>query len=831
MPLSRKRKIIIEIFIGACICIALCVGIGMGVALAQMKNIDVRADLQEYEMALPTQVLDRNGLLITEIFAEEKRDIVPIDELPKHLIYALISREDKNFYKHKGLDIFQVFRAAFNIVTGRYFSGFSTLTMQVAGAHYADRTKITIQRKLKEIWYAFLLEKSLTKDEILEIYINEVYFGHNTYGVEAASQFYFGHSARDITLAESAILVIQLASPALYSPINHPERARERQKDVLDYMVELGYADREEADISFQNYWRNYDYSRSNIASAYYDNDSKAPYFSEYVRLQLNDMLYGAVDINRDGYIVHTTLDLRYQEIAQKYMDEGYRDINTQYRSIANERLEIVDSEYVPIIDMLALAFNLEEIKVAGAKKRAEAMDYFYQTLNPSLDVLSDLFGIDELAMMSSFAYKQEKQKTKRTTVEGALITIENNTGHILAMVGGSDFETKQYNRAVDAKVQPGSSFKPLYYSAAISSRKFTTATRLYDGPIVFYDEDGNVYEPLNYLGDWQGSVLLRYALATSMNVPSLQVLEGVGFDAAIDRASRMLGMTEFRNNEILFPHGYPLGLGVTALAPINMARAFAVFPSQGREVEPIAIITVEDREGNIILEPEKDRIREAQREDNSQIMTPQVAYIMTDILQSTVEYGTLANRRRFVGGFDGMPMAGKTGTTQNWGDAWTVGFSPYMTTAVWFGFDTPGMSLGRYLTGATAAGPIWAQYMKEVHANLPRKDFPEPDTGLIRVRVCAVSGLLPTNDCNEGTIEEVFLTGTEPKRACNIHRFEKERDQQLLRKLEDNLLIEDIPTREYDLDLDLDFDFEDEKTHPDTEVRGAEEDYNPLLD
>ncbi|MBN2048849.1 MAG: PBP1A family penicillin-binding protein [Spirochaetales bacterium] len=829
MPLSRKRKIILEVLLGLCIFFALAIGTGAGFALASMKNTDVRGYLRDYDMALPTQILDRNGLLITELFSDEKRDIVPITELPRHLIYALISREDETFFEHHGFSVRGILRAFWNNLRGTYSSGGSSLTQQVAGWYFADRSEISIKRKLKELWYAFLVEKSLTKNEILEIYLNEMYFGHNTNGVEAASQFYFGHSARDITLAESAILVIQLASPAMYSPINHPERARERQLDVLKQMVELNYATQEEADLSFEQYWTNYDYSRSNIASAYFDNQSKAPYFSEYVRLQLNDMLYGAVDINRDGYVVHTTLDLRYQEIAQKVMDQGYRDINLRYRNIANERLDIVDQDYVPIIDLLSLMFDLEDIRVAGAKQRSEAMNYFYTTLNPTLDVLSNLFGLQDVSMLNGFAYEQQKQQTTRTTVEGALITLDNNTGHILAMVGGSDFETKQYNRAVSALVQPGSSFKPLYYSVAISSKKFTPASRLYDGPIAFYDGEGNVYEPMNFLGDWQGSVLLRYALATSMNVPSLQVLEGVGFDAAIDRASRMLGMTDQRNDEVLFPHGYPLGLGVTALAPINMARAFAVFPNQGRMVEPLAIVTVEDRSGNIVLEPDKERARQAQRTADAQIMSPQVAYIMTDLLQSTVAYGTLANRRREVGGFDDMPMAGKTGTTQNWGDAWTVGFSPYMTTAIWFGFDTPGMSLGRYLTGATAAGPVWAKYMKEVHENLPRIDFPVPDTGLVKVRVCAKSGLLPTNECNDGTLEEIFLTGTEPRRPCNIHKFENARNEELLKKLQENLLIEDIPVREFQLDMDLNLDFSGSDT--DTDSDPLDEGYNPLLD
>ncbi len=840
MVSDKKKRRRIELILALCIVLSVVIGVVLGKTLSEIKNIDIRADLQNYEPALPTQILDRNGDLITELFSDEKREIVPIEKLPKHLIYALISREDSDFFTHHGLSFRQFFRSLYNIVAGNYFSGFSTLTMQVAGAHYTDRTEISITRKIKDVWYAFQIEKALTKNEILEIYMNEVYFGHGTYGVESASQFYFGHSAKDITLAESAILVIQLASPAAYSPINHPDVARARQIDVLNSMVEKGYCTREDADASFAEYWDNYDYSRSNIASAYIGNDSRAPYFSEYVRLQLNDMLYGAVDVNKDGYVVHTTLDLGIQDAAQRIMDKAYRELNIEYRKYSDNRYEIVNDQYIDLVDLLSLTFNIEDIRVTGSKQKSAATNTYFKEINPTLNVLSSVFGFNALQQATVAGFKMEKKMNEKDTVEGALITLENNTGRILSMIGGSDFETKQFNRAIDASVQPGSSIKPLYYSAAITSRKFTPATRLYDGPVVFYDESGNPYEPLNYLGTWEGSVLLRYALANSMNVPSIQVLEGIGFETAIDRISRMTGLSDKRNDVTLFPRGFTLGLGVTALAPINMARAFAVFPNQGKEVVPISIISVEDRQGNIILEPEKERLREKQKnKSEDQIMSPQTAYIMTDMLQSTVEYGTLANRRRQVGGFDGMPMAGKTGTPQNWTAAWTVGFSPYYTTAVWFGFDVMGNSLGRYLTGATAAGPYWAMYMKEIHKDLEPKEFPKPESGLIRVKVCRISGLLPTNDCDDGTLDEIFLVGTEPQRTCDIHKFEKQRDEELLQRLQNNLLIEDVPLGSYNLpELDLpDFmldDSGDSDSHGNNNSGDSGtggDDYNPFLD
>jgi len=837
MPMFQtgKRRILVGILIGLTFLSSIIFGLGIGLFLSGSHNTDVRGDLSSYKPALPTQILDRYGELITEIFSDEKRDIVPIDELPKNLLYALTSREDSTFYTHKGIDPVRILGAAFNIITGRYFSGASTLTMQVAGWHYADRKDISIKRKLKEVWYAFQFERDLSKNEILEIYLNQMYFGHNAYGVESASQFYFGHSARDLTVAESAILVVQLASPAFYSPINHPERARDRQINVLDQMINLGYVSQNEADLSFQQYWDSYNYTRSNISSAYFDNNSKAPYFSEYVRIQLNDMLYGAVDINKDGYVVHTTLDLGYQAVADEIMEKAFHSINERYKTKSDSRLGIVDKTYVPIVDMLSLLFNLEDIQVAGSKQKKAARNEFYKNLSPTLELMSLMFGIDDVNELTQYAAVKNQLSAKKTTVEGALITIDDHNGHILSMVGGSDFETKKYNRAVDAKVQPGSSFKPLYYSAAIGSGKFTTATRLYDGPIVFFDDAGNKYTPTNYLGEWEGSVLLRHALATSMNVPSLQVLDGLGFEPAIERASKLLGMEDQAENRTLFPRSFPLGLGITAVAPINMVRAFATFPNQGKSVIPISIISVLDRNGNVVLEPEKERLREQlnNRGKDNEIMTPQNAYIMVSMLQSTVEYGTLRWRRINIGGFDGMPMAGKTGTTQNWGDAWTVGFSPYYTTAIWFGFDTPGNSLGRELTGATAAGPVWAEYMKAIHSGLKRIDFQKPETGLVEMKVCAISGKIPTSECDDGLLDEVFITGTEPKTFCDIHSFNNKRDDYLVDGLRDILLIEDFGVDTFDLnDLSTDlFDFNTNDIDFLLDNNGSDTTGNPLLD
>jgi penicillin-binding protein 1A len=359
-------------------------------------------------------------------------------------------------------------------------------------------------------------------------------------------------------------------------------------------------------------------------------------------------------------------------------------------------------------------------------------------------------------------------------------------------MVGGRQFSrSDQFNRATQSRVQPGSAFKPLYYSAAIDSRKFTAATMILDAPVVFSNADGTLYEPLNYKGQWHGRVLLRDALAESMNVPSLKVLDGIGFDAAIQRASRMLGVTDPAEIDRRFPRYYPLGLGIIYVSPLEMVRAYSVFENGGREVEPVSIRYIEDRNGKIIMEPAKEaRARESRKGAAAQIMSPQTAYIMTSILQSTIREGTLGGQGTLLDIWNdkSQAFAAKTGTTQNWEDAWTVGFSSYVTTAVWYGFDEGNRSLGTALTGAAIAGPTWAAFMKAIHKDLPVKRFTRPDSGLSEVVVSATSGLLPTAYTKK-TITELFLQGTEPRAFDEIDEYNATQTDSTLETLKNSLL------------------------------------------
>jgi len=502
------------------------------------------------------------------------------------------------------------------------------------------------------------------------------------------------------------------------------------------------------------------------------------------------------MDLYKEGLLVHTTLDLGMQRTADQTMEKWVQVVNNQHQAQAVSRLSYADTTFLPIVDLLSLSFNIEGIRFAGAKQRSRGLAQFLDSVNPVMDLSASLFGLDGLKVASQAAYAKDTLRSKKTKVEGALVAIESTTGRVLAMVGGRQFEsTNQFNRAVQSKVQPGSAFKPLYYSAAISSRKLTAASMIVDAPVVFWNDDNTPYIPLNFKGEWKGRVLLRDALAHSMNVPSLKVLDTIGFDAAIERASRMLGITDPTEVELVFPRKYPLGLGVITVSPLEMAQAFATFPNQGRAVEPVAIQFVEDRNGRIVLEPEKE-LRAAQLRAGraQQIMSPQDAYIMTHLLEGVVNNGTLRGAAEWVGGF-GRPIAGKTGTTQNWSDAWTVGFTPQITTAIWFGFDELGYSLGVNQTGATSAGPAWAEFMKSVLKDVPAADFARPATGLIEVSVCAKSGKLPTKFCNEGVVKEIFLTGTEPREFCDLHQFEQERNENLKQTIKDSILLgTDLP-------------------------------------
>ncbi len=773
---------------------ALLLGAALGLALAATRNISEKEMFADRAMALPTKVLDIHDRVITEFFGDQNRELVTLDQVPRYLIDALLTREDRDFFSHHGFSLRGMARALFNIVTGRYVSGASTLTQQLAGRLYANRSDISIRRKLVELWWAIQMERRYTKQEILQMYLNEMPFGHNTQGVQAASKFFFKHPVQEDTLAESVMLVIQLAKPGLYSPIKNPQRAQKLQRLVLDQMVGLGYVTQQDADSSFSDYWSKYDYTRPN-STAYYEREDKAPWFSEYIRSQLEDMLGGSYDILTDGLVVHTTLDLDYQKVAQERMAEDIEAVNNRYLDLTKQRTAQASAALLPVMDMLGLSYNIDELLNRDRNVSASAKRQYATSINPVVELATSMFSLDRPQGIVAAGDAAAFNVARRTQVQGALISIDPSNGYIMAMVGGKDFGVDQFNRATQARVEPGSAFKPLYYSAAIDSRMFTPATMILDAPVVFTNPDGTLYEPLNYKGEWHGRVLMRDALAESMNVPSLKILDGIGFDAAIQRASRMLGITDPAEIEKTFPRYYPLGLGVVSVSPLQMARAYSVFANGGREVVPVAIRYVEDRNGKVILEPAKKVLeQEARKGDAAHIMSPQTAYIMTSMLQSVIKEGSLGGVGNLLDIWSGksQPYAGKTGTTQNWSDAWTVGFSPYLCTAVWYGFDEGNRSLGTELTGAAIAGPTWAKFMKAVHQGLPIRQFDRPPTGLVDMEVSATSGLLPTAYTKK-TIDEIFLAGTEPKTFDEVDEYNASRAETIEENLRRSLIDTDM--------------------------------------
>lgn len=762
-------------------------GTALGLLLAGTVDVKNTEHFSELDVALPTRLLDINGELITEFASAEKRELINVIDLPKHLLDALISREDNTFFQHAGFRLMAIARAVFGKLTNQNFGGGSTLTQQIAGTLYEDRSDISYTRKLRELFWAFQMERRYSKEEILELYLNKIVFGSGTYGVAAASKYYFKHDATEITPAESAILVSQLSAPVYNNPFEYPNRAKIRQQDVLAKMVENGFLSEQEAMDSLDEYWANFDVTRTNIG-AYFLREDKAPWFSAHVLSELTNMMYGSdVDIYTSGFTVNTTMNLKHQTAAQEIMTDRIAYANWSNQRSSSARSSLAVKTYIPVTELLSLVFNIPSLKVSEQRSEQLALSSFKNEINPILDVMSLMFGMEDIKLAVVNKANVEKNKeTTESSIEGALVTLENETGYITALVGGSQYSTEnQFNRATQALLQPGSTFKPLYYSAAIDSRKFTAASTISDSPTVFYNESGVPYYPENFRGEWKGSVQLWYALAKSMNVPSLKVFDGTGFDAVINRTTTLLGIKEEDHLARGFERVYPLGLGTCVIHPIELARAYAIFGNQGKEVTPISILSVENKKGRIIENPEQElRLEQKKKGSDIQVISPQTAFIMTDILSNAVRMGTMAygtsNGTKLqytteTGQKYQIPACGKTGTTDNWSDAWAVGYTPYLTTVIWFGFSEKGKTLGLDLTGSTLSGVAWGDYMRRAHEGYPYKAFSEPQTGLVKATVCSVSGQLLSDSCGSSYTTQYFLEGTEPKTVCEYHANREE--------------------------------------------------------
>lgn len=762
-----------------------------GFAFGYTKSNNMRTLLENREADIPSQVYDIEGRLIAELVGEQKREIVYFHELPIEIVTALISREDPGFFYHSGFSLRSTLRAV--LFLGKRGGG-STISQQASGVKFCNRQERTINRKIKELWFSFNLERDLSKEEIVQLYLNEVYFGHSAYGIEAASQFFFKHPAKELTLAESAIIVTPISNPYYFSPIRYRDTAAARQKLTLERMISNGYITKETADEAYSEFWNNFDKNRSpdenyqDITSAH----NKAPYFTDYIQDQLQSILTGTANIYKDGYIIETSLNLDWQMHAQEAIKSDMKFAEEVYNASQQNQGDTSIRRYIPIVDLICFATNIAGIDNYSARQDRKARDRYVDNLSPALSIVSLLTGDEQAHNICEMTNSLKVQISSETEIQTSLISIENDTGRIVAMIGGrgyeSQFESAIFNRATMGKIQPGSAIKPLYYSAGISTRQITPATVFNDSPVMFFEKGADPYAPNNYMDKWRGPVRVRYSLAASLNIPSIQILELVGYDIAITRMTDLLGLQHQKNNQNLWPRKLPIALGIVQVSPLNMARAYAVFGNDGVGVEPHGILSIKDRNGNPLgqygtIGYDLEKSVKAS-EDKYRILTSQENYIMVDLLKSTVydRYGLLYGRSSAYNFFDGMPMAGKTGTTQNWEDAWAVGFSPYLTTAVWFGFDSGSQSLGSGLTGASLSARSWANFMNYAHKNKPIKEFKTPADGIVEASVCAKTGLLPTQHCGL-VISERFLEGTIPTKYCttcksDAHYKEVEEDK-----------------------------------------------------
>lgn len=591
--------------------------------------------VEDYTPKTVTQVLSENGEVIGEFFVE-KRYIIPIEEMPATLIRAFISSEDARFFEHEGIDLLSIFRAFIkNIKSMDIVQGGSTITQQITKSLLLSPEK-SYTRKIKEAILARRIESSLSKRDILSIYLNQIYLGHRSYGVEAAALTYFGKHASELNLAESALLAGLPKAPSAYSPIRHPLKAQKRQRYVLQRMLERGYITKGQAKEAVD--------MTLTIIPPDNKNIKVAPYFTEHVRQYLEntygtDLLYG------EGLKVYTPLNSLMQTSAQRAVEAGLNDFETR----------------------------------EGSQEGGEK-------------------------------------------VQGALVAMEPRTGHVKALVGGVDFLENQFNRAIQARRQPGSAFKPIVYAAALD-KGYATTTIIIDSPLIFkIKSDMEFWEPRNYDLEFKGPITLRKALAYSRNIITIKILQDIGIDYVIEYAKR-LGIDSPLNRDL------SLALGSSGVSLLEITRAYAVFANQGFMVEPIFITRVTDRNGNI-LEENKPRLVQA--------ISPQTSYMMTSLLTSVVEEGTGRKVKALH-----RPCAGKTGTTNDVRDAWFIGFTPHIIAGTWVGFDDE-KPLGKHETGAVAASPIWLNFMQDVLEGTPTRTFSVPG-GIVFVKIDPETGKPPS--------------------------------------------------------------------------------------
>jgi len=656
------------------------------------RDLPSTSRLEMIEPTLKTQVFGADSSVVGEFFVED-RALVPLEELPPYLVDAFIAVEDRKFYTHWGVDLFGIARAVVtNVRRGERVQGGSTITQQL-GRNLFDMFENTLTRKIKEAMLAMRIERAYSKDEILEMYLNQIYFGGGAHGVEAAAQTFFGKKAKELTIGEATLIAGRPKNPRDYSPINHLDRALQRRKLVLTAMVDTGKLTQAEAD--------SIDVQTVNVRPGKPGQSEFAAYFLEEVRQYLEER-YGSDRIYRDGLKVYTGLDPVLQRAAEDSME-------SQLSRMENWR------------------------------------------------------GYDETKASYQEAVSTGEATGPPAYLQGAVVAIDVHTGLVRALVGGRSFKDSKFDRAVQARRQPGSAFKPFIFAAAMENG-YTPADVLLDAPIVLDLPNGDVWKPQNYSETFEGEVTLRHALNVSINIAAIRLLMAMGPAEAINMAHR-LGI-----KSDLEPV-YSLALGVSEVTLLELTNAYATIAAGGMRGEPLLVQKVVDREGRVLEENAIYR---------EEVVDPAVNFMTTSLLESVMNEGFGRNAR--VYGFN-EPAAGKTGTTDLCTDAWFVGFTPDLAVGVWSGFDEK-KTMGAKMTGSAVSLPTWTSVMKTYYAHGHAEEFPEVPGVEYRI-ICEKTGLLATEFCPR-IRREVFIAGTEPRRSCDRHGSASARPVQDMQSIEE---------------------------------------------
>ena len=752
-------KVVRSAGIAALFIIAAMLGILSGVLFAYAGDLPQVSALDDYTPSTITRVLASNGQVVGE-FATQRRVIVGYDDINPVLRQAIIATEDAEFDRHFGVNIWRIAVAALtDIVERRRAQGASTLTQQLARnlkEQFGLTNEKSFERKIRETILAIQIEKRYTKKEIFTIYCNQMYLGHGAYGVEAASRLYFDKSNKQLSLPEAALIAGIFQTPERQSPFVDMKRASQRRNVVLQRMADEHYITQTQADAAKQQ----------PILTRGAPNQPPgiAPFFVEEVRKHL-ERQYGAKVLYENGLSVTTTLDSRLQEIANRSLEHGLRAYDKRHgwrrptRNVVDERhtieafkddrwtRPIAPGDVVPAVVVTAPKTGAARLRVGSYRADLDRPGYAWTRRTSSADLFKpgDLVDV-AIAKVDPAEGVASVTLEQTPLVEGAILAIDNHTGQIKAMVGGWSFGRSKFNRAVQAYRQLGSTFKPIVYKAAID-RGFTPTSILIDAPVSYSAGNGEIYDPHNYDHKFEGAITLRHALEESRNVPAIRMMDTLGPKTVLAYAKRF-GFEED------FPPYLPIALGAGDATLLEITSAYTVFPNQGVRMKPFGVLTVKDRDGNLL---------EENRGEPTDVIRADTAFVMTNLLKGVLVRGTAVRAASLAAQW---PLAGKTGTVDDNTDAWFVGFDPDITVGVWIGNDDKRKSLGAAEQGSFAALPIWMEFMQAYVDGRPDKDDPPgfaAPGNIIFLSVDKSTGsVLPTDD-TPGGITEGFISGTQP--------------------------------------------------------------------